>query len=78
MLNWLSGAPAATQDFQQVRGVEPVTGGSRAGAGRAAMPVAFLLPDLFGTCLEDHSQARVWPDYDALAKGRFLELRATA
>ena len=53
ILNWLSGAPAVATDFQRVRGVEPAGASRGATRGTEEMPVAFLVPDLFGTCLED-------------------------
>ena len=74
IMNWLSGAPAVATDFQRVRGVEPAGASRGATRGTEEMPVAFLVPDLFGTCLEDQDRKKVWPEFDALAKGRFLEL----
>src|SRR5262249_55828173 len=54
MLNWLSAPPAETApDFTRVRGIEQRGAPRGATRGAEQLPVAFIVPDLFGTHLAD-------------------------
>ncbi len=78
MLNWLAAAPGAdVADFTRVRGITEEQQGS-ATRGNEDLPVAFLLPDVFGTNLKENGSDRdIWLNYDALAEGLLKKLAQT-
>jgi tetratricopeptide (TPR) repeat protein/pimeloyl-ACP methyl ester carboxylesterase len=71
ILEWLSSPAAPPPDFERVRGV--VT--SAVKPIRENAPVAFLVPDVFGSQLKVNG-TEIWLNYDALASGGLIKLKA--
>lgn len=71
ILEWLSSPAAPPPDFERVRGIVA----SAAKPIRENAPVAFLVPDVFGSQLKVNG-TEIWLNYDALASGGLLKLKA--
>src|SRR5207248_5928655 len=69
MWGWLSAPAAPPADFQRVRGVR----GSTTKPLRNDAPVAFVVPDVFGSQLKVNG-TEIWLNYEALASGNLARL----
>jgi CHAT domain-containing protein len=72
VIDWLSAAPGApVEGFAHVRGAKAPTRGA---PGSDRLPLAVVVPDVFGSHILASDDTPVWLNYDALARGAFVGL----